>query len=163
MHNSFCPRSRFAGFLLCWFTGLLLGILAAAKADCCVVALMRPILFQRVSIVLMLLWGLLPLWITAWSVMIQITDILFFLLLCRCFFFGFFLWLSLRAMGSAGWLTVPLCRFSDWLSLAVFCWLVLRCLGGTECRRRDILMAFVITVLGVVTDYLLVSPFLAGL
>ncbi len=160
MRNSFCVQTKFWAFLGCWILGLLLGILAAAQADLSVVSLMRPGVFCRVSIMLLLLWCVLPLWFTAWSVTIDKLEILYILVFCRCFYFSFFLWLEVRALGSASWLILPLSRFSDWLSLGAFCWLTISCLEG---RKAAFWIPLLITVLAVTVDFFLVSPFLAGL
>ncbi len=149
--------------IVCWLAGFGLGLLAAATAELSVVSLMRSCMFRRVSIFFLLLWCAFPLWITAWSVMIQKFEILLFLVFCRCFFFAFFFGLEMRSIGSGGWLLIPLSRFSDWVSLAAFCWLCLQCLHRLNCRRRDLWISSIVTVLGVIADYLLVSPFLAEL
>ncbi len=163
MHNAFYSRSPHAVFVMCWVTGLGLGILAAMNADLSVVSLMRPAAFRRVSIVLLLLWSSLPLWITAWSVMIQNFKIFFLSVVLRCFCFGFLLWLEVRAFGSGAWLMVPFSRFSDWLSLGAFCWFSLGCLRDRKWHRRDLWISMFITILAVIADYCLVSPFLAKL
>ncbi len=161
MHISFCSKNRMAVFCFSWVLGLLLGTIAAAHAELSVVSLMRPAALRRVSIVLLLMWCGLPFLITVWSVMIQRFEILLLLTFCRCFFFGFFLWLEIRAFGSASWLMVPLSRLSDWFSLAVLCWYALACLRGSG--KWEFPLCLLVTVIVVVVDYFAVSPYLAAL
>ncbi len=161
MHNYFCPKGRWVLFCAGWILGLILGTAAAAHADLTVISWMRPFALRRVSIVLLLMWCCLPFLITAWAVLIQRSEILIFLVFCRCFFFSLLVWLELRAFGSAAWLMVPLSRFSDWLSLVLLCWFTLGSLRGF--RKREFSVCLFLTVLVVIVDYFAVSPYVASL
>ena len=125
---------------------------------------MRLSVFYRVSIVLTVLWCVLPLLIAAYAVKIQNYTILMAVSGVRSFCFSYTLAVIALAFGSASWLVQPMLQFSDWLSLVVFCVLVIRWSCDLDTHlTRDLCMGIFLIILAVIIDFLAVSPFLMGI
>lgn len=163
MHKSVLSVGRSRRLSVCWMVGLLLGILTAAVADSSVLPLMRLSVSTRVSIVSLFASAALPFLIAAYAVMIHNFRFLFALVFCRCFFFGFWLWLGVAAFGSAAWLVQPMLHFTDWLSLPALCLFCLRRCGGVGRWERDLTVCMIMTAVAAVVDFIAVSPYLAAL
>jgi len=154
-----CSEALFCGV---WLAGLLLGSLFAAQLDMQIVSLMRPFITQRVSIVIKLSCAALPFVIAAYAVKFSAFRTLFVIAFCKTFAFALSGWLICAIFGSAGWLIRILLLFSDICTVPMLCWFSMRHINGVaDTWKKDVLICSVCCVVAVITDILVISPFLS--
>ncbi len=115
-----------------WLSGLTLGTLFAAGLDDSYYALMRRLAVMPVSIVLFLIWAILPFLISAYAVLIHKQTILLCLCFAKAFCFSLAAFSFQTSFGSAGWLLQPMLQFSDLALMPMLCWICLR-----NCRQME--------------------------
>lgn len=153
-----------AGFAVSWCAGLISGTLFAVGADSSLLSLMRLALSCRVSIVLLFLAALFPFLITAYAVCINRFSLLFAAAFVKALAFSYCGALVYRAVGDAGWLLQPMFQFTDTVVCVAYCWFCLRvCMHPVHSVRGELMICVTMAAIAVITDFILVSPFLGTL
>ena len=146
-----------------WITGLCVGTLLAMQADPLFLSKMRAA-NERVSIVVVLVSGVLPLGIAAYAVFIEQYWIFHLLCFLRALLLALVGGIIYRAFGLAGWLLQPMWQFTDMVSAAVFaCFCFRGFLTAGADWKKDLCVCLTVCTLAAILDFYLVSPFLAAL
>lgn len=145
-----------------WCLSFSVGILFVQFNRDITVSLMCTAPLCRVSIFGLVVTLLFPLVITAVAVYFSIPFLIFALIILKGVSFGYCLFGSFLAFGSAGWLIFGLLTFSQTLMIIPLLWLWLSGLstGSTKMFKHICGWLFVAVIL-CITDYLIISPFLA--
>ena len=159
----FCRRRYLILALSCCF-GAACGILAAFRSEESVLSLMRIAAGAHVSIVGLSVSAFLPFLFAAFAVYIRQPWFLCILCFVRMLAFTYLGCCMHLAFGSAGWLLRCLFQFTDSCTLALLCWFSLRQLSACPVFPvRDLAVCSAFCLITCVTDYLMISPFLASL
>lgn len=159
--------SRRAAFLLLactWMTGLMFGAFFSARAGDTYLLLMRTAASSRVSVTGLAASAYLPFLFAAFAVSVNKPKLLYPICFCKAFLSCAAFCGAALAFGSAGWLVRSLLSFTDLCLLPVFCWFMIRHIGGdVETLKKDLALCTGAAVLVGSLDYCVVSPFLAML
>lgn len=157
-------KRRRCALAVCWFSGLLCGIFVFLRAGAPVTSLMRRMLYGSVSIVSLISICFIPFLFTAFAVFISELRLLFPICFCKALLFAFVSIGICAAFGSAGWLLRTLLLFCDGICVLFLYILWVRLLSGQEFKCFAGTIGFsVVCILAGITDYYVISPFLARL
>ena len=143
-----------------WILGLLLGTLFAAGLDFSAFSLMRRIFSFQVSIVVHLIFAVLPFLICTYAFMIHRQEIVFAVLFCKAFTFSFLAFSVCWIFGTAGWLIQPMLFMPDILLMPLLFWFGMQ---KGKALMRDHIICLGAAVLSVLIHYCVVLPFVAEL
>lgn len=153
-------RSRFGSVVAVWMLGLILGTLFSAGMDLSTLSWMRRCFSSSVSIVVLLIFAVLPFLISAYAVLIDRFEIVLAVLFCKGFLYAFFAFSAYLIFGSAGWLIQPMAQFSDLILMPMLIWF-------SACDKKNLMQDHLICIGTAVSAVLIhsfvVLPFLAEL
>ena len=148
----------------CWILGLLLGFFFTAHAGDSYLLLMRRAAFSQVSISGLAAAVLLPFLFAAFAASVSAPRLICAVCFGKAFFTASCASGILAAYGDAGWLVRSLLQFSDIVSLPLLCWFSMRHVAANrQGIRRDLMICLIPSVIAVMIDFVVVSPFLAML
>lgn len=153
------PRVKLTLF---WSLGLCAGSAFAVLNTGPLEALMGSAVSSRVSIVGLLTAFVVPFVVSAVCLRYHVLILIYLTAFCKAMALGFCSCAVYRTYGSAAWLVRCLLLFPDTVCCTALLWLWLSSGSERESRFHTVLCGIVIAVAGLV-DYLVVSPFLAGL
>ena len=147
-----------------WVCGLLAGTYIAFSADISFLSLMRPVLSEPVSIVSLLISQLLPVFLSAFAVMISVQWLLFILAFGEAFLLTYVVMGVMLSFGSPGWLPALLLLLSGGFGCCVNLWFWISALRFpvSGVHRRLILTAAAVFLISLLNDRYL-HPFMTDL
>lgn len=144
---------------LCAIFGAGFGVLFTATVNPSYLLMMRSAVKAPASIVGLMVVGIAPFLICLPMVSSGRPLLIYPICLCKVFLYAAGIYAIHLTFGRAGWLIVFLAQFSDFCLIPALFWFALRGLIGNKLRLRDILICFGISVLVILLDYLVISPF----
>lgn len=161
---NFWRRSCKLLLMVCWISGLMLGMITAVGAGDSFFLTMRGADLIAVSIPGLLLVTLLPFLLTAIAVIFSRPWLLLAVIFCKAFSFGFCTFGILSVYASASWLVQLLLMFTDGCTLPLLMWFWLH--HGNLSEKpifRDFAVCTAAALALGILDICVVSPFAAML
>lgn len=161
--QNFWQRSCKGFLVICWFLGLLVGIVIACGADDSYFLTMLSDEFT-VSITGLLMVVVLPFLFTAVAVFLSNRFMLLTVVFLKAFSFGYIGFGIMSVYSSASWLVRFLLMFSDICSLPLLMWLWIRCTDQLDhFPKAELLVCLAVSLAFGILDVWIVSPFSAML
>ena len=143
----------------CWILGQLMGFVLGSDVTDATISLMRTVGFQRVSIVWLLFSAILPFLLLYVIIRFLPQWMRLLLMFLKAYGFTYCVCCIASAFGSAAWLMLWLCFFTDIHCTFIFLWYMLNYNNWSKFQRRKyLLICIIIAMTFVFTDYFVISP-----
>ena len=159
---SFNTRKEMSTVLaVCWYSGILCGIIYFSVCDTGVISLMHRIASCSASIVGLLSVSFIPFLLTSFFLAISKIWVVFGVCFIKSFLFSFVSIGCLTTFGSGGWLLRYFLLFSDCVVLPALFWYCMRFISAPVrvCWMITTITFVIVIVLFTVLDYRIIAPF----
>lgn len=146
-------------FCIFWMFGLSAGVYTASTLPLSILSLVRTILYDRTSVILLILIRCFPLF-AAFIVCLLYRPVLVIpIAFIKAFSFAFSAYGIVLAFGNAGWLIRWLLMFSDSISILFFVWFSIRNISNNQKSLiKDFVVCFLATTFFCISDYFAILP-----